>query len=569
MSDPAHALSHLEIAGLIRRAATEPDLEYLFRHALVQDAAYWSLLRADRCRLHATIGAILEDAYVGRRAEIAPLLAHHFAQAGDRPRAGKYFILAADQALAAYANHEAAQHYRAALALRPEGGARAPVLAGLGEALARQGHHAPAIATWREAISLYTALGNFDTVARLYARAGRVTWFAGDSLGSLALCRAGLATIPEDLETAGRAALLHETARALVYNGLAAESAPLARQAFTLAEQLGDPEIQAEALITWAVSARQPLAERIAMMERAVALAEGAGRLSTAVRAHNNLGVFLEDRRAAREHQRRGAALARRAGLTDQEFGCRTNACHISLQLGDFAAVEADLPPLRAILDPANKKRVQQVWFVEGVLWHDQGAWAAAEERLRAAQALAVEIGNLRVVADTNMELADLLIEQGAWAVAAPLVEETIALAGQVGYDPVEPYGLLILIHAHEGRLADAQRLLAEIRALAAADPHRDEKLAAAVAALAVAQAHWDAAWAAFAVQAAAEARQEARWSHARTLTNWAAAHLARGAPEDHAAARALLHEARALYESWPVPPYVARVDALLAQVAR
>src|SRR5579859_3969691 len=531
MSDPAHALSHLEIAGLIRRAATEPDLEYLFRHALVQDAAYWSLLRADRCRLHATIGAILEDAYVGRRAEIAPLLAHHFAQAGDRPRAGKYFILAADQALAAYANHEGAQHYRAALALRPEGGARAPVLAGLGEALARQGHHAPAIATWREAISLYTALGNFDTVARLYARAGRVTWFAGDSLGSLALCRAGLATIPEDLETAGRAALLHETARALVYNGLAAESAPLARQAFTLAE--------------------------------------GAGRLSTAVRAHNNLGVFLEDRRAAREHQRRGAALARRAGLTDQEFGCRTNACHISLQLGDFAAVEADLPPLRAILDPANKKRVQQVWFVEGVLWHDQGAWAAAEERLRAAQALAVEIGNLRVVADTNMELADLLIEQGAWAVAAPLVEETIALAGQVGYDPVEPYGLLILIHAHEGRLADAQRLLAEIRALAAADPHRDEKLAAAVAALAVAQAHWDAAWAAFAVQAAAEARQEARWSHARTLTNWAAAHLARGAPEDHAAARALLHEARALYESWPVPPYVARVDALLAQVAR
>ena len=45
-------LATLEASGLIQIAAVQPELEYLFRHALVQDAAYSSLLKQDRRALH-------------------------------------------------------------------------------------------------------------------------------------------------------------------------------------------------------------------------------------------------------------------------------------------------------------------------------------------------------------------------------------------------------------------------------------------------------------------------------------------------------------------------------------
>ncbi len=48
MAALAEHLSYLESYGLIRRAAEQPELEYLFRHVLIQDAAYASLVKPDR-----------------------------------------------------------------------------------------------------------------------------------------------------------------------------------------------------------------------------------------------------------------------------------------------------------------------------------------------------------------------------------------------------------------------------------------------------------------------------------------------------------------------------------------
>ncbi len=57
-------LTILEAGGLIRLAAVAPDLAYLFRHALLQDAAYASLLRADRKLLHRLVAEKLEALYL-------------------------------------------------------------------------------------------------------------------------------------------------------------------------------------------------------------------------------------------------------------------------------------------------------------------------------------------------------------------------------------------------------------------------------------------------------------------------------------------------------------------------
>src|SRR5574341_137546 len=112
-------LAALEAAGLIRLAAVQPELEYLFRHALLQDAAYASLVKADRKHLHLVVGEALEQLYPGQLAarELAPVLAPHFYLAGDGARALRYFTLAGDAAARVYANAEAEMQYARALEL--------------------------------------------------------------------------------------------------------------------------------------------------------------------------------------------------------------------------------------------------------------------------------------------------------------------------------------------------------------------------------------------------------------------------------------------------------------------
>src|SRR5512133_3422709 len=97
-------LDQLEYAGLVALAREQPELEYLFRHSLVQNAAYSSLLRQDRRRLHALVGHLLEQTVTGQPVEAAPVLAMHFDEAGDEQRALHYYLIAADHAASQYAN---------------------------------------------------------------------------------------------------------------------------------------------------------------------------------------------------------------------------------------------------------------------------------------------------------------------------------------------------------------------------------------------------------------------------------------------------------------------------------
>jgi predicted ATPase len=107
-------LAQLENAQLVRRSAEE-DLTYLFKHALVQDAAYNTLLKHERKRLHGTIGEALETTFPQQLDENAARLGQHFFEAGDHERAARYFMRAGDLAQRLFAPVEARLHYSRAL----------------------------------------------------------------------------------------------------------------------------------------------------------------------------------------------------------------------------------------------------------------------------------------------------------------------------------------------------------------------------------------------------------------------------------------------------------------------
>jgi len=115
MSSTKQHLIHLETVGLIKLAQTHPELEFLFRHSLVQEVAYNSLLIEDRKKLHRQVGEAIEEIYPDQLEEFAAVLGNHFEIAGDDQRALKYFTLAGDVNFGIYANAEAVNHYTRAL----------------------------------------------------------------------------------------------------------------------------------------------------------------------------------------------------------------------------------------------------------------------------------------------------------------------------------------------------------------------------------------------------------------------------------------------------------------------
>jgi tetratricopeptide (TPR) repeat protein len=110
-------LGTLEASGLIEIAALQPELEYLFRHALVQDAAYGSLLKQDRRTLHRFAAETLLSLYPERQRELAAVIAMHFEQAGDAVQATQHLVLAGEHALERFANREAVAFFDRAGAL--------------------------------------------------------------------------------------------------------------------------------------------------------------------------------------------------------------------------------------------------------------------------------------------------------------------------------------------------------------------------------------------------------------------------------------------------------------------
>ncbi len=114
------ALAELCAKDLWQEVAGQPEPVYRFRHALIQEATYNGLLRAERRLLHGRAAWALEAASQGRAGEVAAVLGRHFAAAGEAARALHYFELAGDHATAAFANDEAVSSFRSALAIASE-----------------------------------------------------------------------------------------------------------------------------------------------------------------------------------------------------------------------------------------------------------------------------------------------------------------------------------------------------------------------------------------------------------------------------------------------------------------
>ncbi len=142
------SLAGLQARELVLEKAREPELEYIFKHALVQEATYESIVKRRRRELHRQVAAAIESLFADRLDDFYSLLAYHYTKAEDWEKAQEYLFKAADQAGTIAADAEALEHYEQALDAytlafgeKWDPLERAAIERKMGEALFRRGEH--------------------------------------------------------------------------------------------------------------------------------------------------------------------------------------------------------------------------------------------------------------------------------------------------------------------------------------------------------------------------------------------------------------------------------------------
>ena len=110
-------LRRLEESDLIRVRSFQPELEYIFKHALTQEVVYSGLLKRERMAVHERIALVMEQLFHGRLSEFYETLAFHFKRGQSQHKAVDYLMKSGEKSLKRYAVEESHQYYQEAFDL--------------------------------------------------------------------------------------------------------------------------------------------------------------------------------------------------------------------------------------------------------------------------------------------------------------------------------------------------------------------------------------------------------------------------------------------------------------------
>jgi TOMM system kinase/cyclase fusion protein len=421
MDEPTlqHGLAQLVEAELLYQRGILPQATYRFKHALVQDAAYQSLLRSTRQQYHARIAHVLEAQFPETVATQPELLAHHYTEAGLTAQAIPYWQQAGQRALERSANLEAVAHLTQGLevlATLPDTPEHAQ------QELEMQLTLGPALITTKGQAS--------PEVLQAYARARE-------------LC-----------QQVGETPQLFQVLRGLWYFSLHRVELRTARelgeQLLTLAQQVGDSAL---------------------LLEAHSALGDTLNYLGefTAAQAHLAQGIALYDPQQHRAH-------AFRYGR-DPGVVCRYYASVTLWYLGyPDQAIQRSHEVLTLAGELAHSFSLASALFFATWVHQFRRKWHLTQERAEATIDLGAEQGSAVLVAGGTIfrgwalaqRYAELGAGQGQREEGMAQMQQGLAAWHATGAAVFRPYGLALLAEAYAqvGRCEEGLTLLDEALAL-------------------------------------------------------------------------------------------------------
>ncbi len=556
----------------VERSACCPEGEeaFSFAHGLTPISLREELSTLRLHRLHRRVIAAIQEL----RPDDYEAIAFHAQQAGDQDLARRFTLQAADRALSLYANREAIRYYKDALEMDLIDSERTHALDGLAEGQYRLGRYEEAANHWLEAARRYLSMRDHDNAARVSARAARSEWYSQYESKALEICVQTLAQIramvpdPSDLQTPGMAYLLHETARAYRFNYDYEAALPLCRESLELAEKLGLIEAQAETLATLGILPNISPEEARQSLRKAISLAEGAGLLGAAVRAHDNLSELLivdNDFSAARAHQIRARELTQKLGAPDWEFAQLGRIANTSMMLGDFSVAENALKTM-GLMEPQITNReyyslIRKLIQARMALFsghHKEAVWAYESllDEIRANLD-----GDFRV--DTMLPIVELYVHLRELEKAAEILQEaSSALESEPYTDKTHIHCLQAEIYIRKDELDKARELLDQV-GIGFSGKQKlfyQSRYRWAAAKLRAAEKKYSEALDIYREITKTAADFGLVWLRARLLIDWANVLLQRAGSDDLQEAREKLIESAQLFERMGADGYVQLV---------
>ena len=361
------ALDELRAGRVLAEEVEGGTVRYEFTHPLVRDVLYGELGAARARLLHATVAEALEALYGGRVLARADELAYHFSRAESRglvTKAVRYLAAAGRDALARYANREAANYMSAALDQLDQAGDAAgdadpdALVEDLAQVRQRLGDYEGATALWTRARATAERRGDAGRVAAIERRLGLGSYWSGRYQDALAHLDVALEAAARAGDDPLRARI--RVARAMTLAALGQPEAARAEVevALELAERLGDPAVLARVhrssllLHIFIGPAERAHADGL----RAIAFAEATGERGVAWSAHWAMAVVggLTGQAAAMaHHMAEGDRLADELGSPVLRCWMAEVAIEYSSGTGEWAAglalAERTIPMARAL----------------------------------------------------------------------------------------------------------------------------------------------------------------------------------------------------------------------------
>jgi class 3 adenylate cyclase/predicted ATPase len=361
------ALTELRRKELIFRresSAFADTIEYVFKHELLRNVAYESLLRKSRRVYHGQLAAWFIERSRERINEVAALVAGHFEQAGDGANASEWFGRAGQQAHAGFAPASAIDYFQKALALLPGSGngefqtKRLEWLGGLGEVLTAQARFNEALDACNQFLGLAESQGDVVMQARALNSLAYLVERLGRNRASIEYAERA-----ENIARAAGEAGKPEWVRSLLLKGwayyrLSDANAVLAlgEQAQKLCDQFGNLSGLATSFKLLGVANLQlgqfPQADRF--FEQGLAIYENIDDRRNVAAMLSNLGESARSRgdyRRAEELYEKAIVAMRQIGHRDSESIYLSNLSAARLGLGKFEQAEADAREALAVVE--------------------------------------------------------------------------------------------------------------------------------------------------------------------------------------------------------------------------
>jgi tetratricopeptide (TPR) repeat protein len=480
---PEEIAGHLERLDQLELAYPHSggaELEYSFKHAVTQEAAYQSLTFELRETLHERVGSFIERAYAGRLDQYVDVLAHHYGRSRRTDKQRTWFRAAADAAKAAFANEAAVAYYERLLPLLPEREAAA-VLLELGSVWQFTGAWKQAERTYRQAMDAAARTGDHTILAASQRDLGDLFMYTQSYPEAVRWLTQAAAELERlgDLPRLSKA--LDRLTFALHQQGVYDQALTAAERHLALATEAGDLAGISIALNHTGL-VRLNTGENAAaqaLLEEALEVANRSGDRTCLLHAANNLALV----HLWRGEHRRAVANWQRALAVAQEIGHRQTAGVIVGNLGELYREQGD--HVRAGKCFAHALRIAAElgdWSSVAHQVASMATTAAAQRRDREAErlferavALARALDARYVLAYSLHHQARLQAEQHRLEAAALLNDEALEITGRSNEGDVRvPARLLsVRLSVALGRI-DARAAIGRLRALQdeLAEPH-------------------------------------------------------------------------------------------------